>query len=204
MDTYRNYGELAAQEQEGSDFSVKVVDRANAKTLLLAPHGGAIEPGTSEIARAIAGDDLSYYLFEGIKSSNNRILHITSTNFDEPRALEIVEEFQNIVAVHGEGSEDEIVYLGGRDNGLLNHLKAALVEAGYTTETHTNPSLQGKSLNNICNRGCSSAGVQLEVARGLRRRFFSALNSAGRKDPTAKLNLFASAIRNGLQKANAL
>jgi phage replication-related protein YjqB (UPF0714/DUF867 family) len=51
---------------------------------VIAPHGGGIEPGTSELATAIAGDDFSLYLFEGLKSAGNGELHITSTNFDEP------------------------------------------------------------------------------------------------------------------------
>jgi phage replication-related protein YjqB (UPF0714/DUF867 family) len=55
---------------------------------IIAPHGGGIEPGSSTIARAIAGEDINMYLFEGIKvAKGNAIVHIASHHFDEPRCL---------------------------------------------------------------------------------------------------------------------
>jgi phage replication-related protein YjqB (UPF0714/DUF867 family) len=43
---------------------------------ILAPHGGGIEPGTSELAEAVAGEGLSFYAFEGLKRSGNAVLHV--------------------------------------------------------------------------------------------------------------------------------
>jgi phage replication-related protein YjqB (UPF0714/DUF867 family) len=51
---------------------------------IIAPHGGKIEPGTSEIAAAIAGDDYSLYRFQGLRDRPREELHITSAKFDEP------------------------------------------------------------------------------------------------------------------------
>jgi phage replication-related protein YjqB (UPF0714/DUF867 family) len=67
----------------------------------MAPHGGKIEPGTAEIAEAVAGDDYSFYCFEGIKADGNGVLHIRSHLFAEPRAMEAVESAEIVVTVHG-------------------------------------------------------------------------------------------------------
>ena len=84
-DTYPSFGALALSETEGKDFIVTCLRGARDDIVILAPHGGKIEPGTSELARAVAGSDIALYLFEGVKPSGNRALHVTSTNFDEPR-----------------------------------------------------------------------------------------------------------------------
>ncbi|WP_376782030.1 poly-gamma-glutamate hydrolase family protein [Agrobacterium cavarae] len=58
---------------------------------VIAPHGGKVERGTSELALAVAGTRLSYYLFEDLKPKGNRDLHVTSSSFNEPQALAVVE-----------------------------------------------------------------------------------------------------------------
>ncbi|MEI9899657.1 MAG: poly-gamma-glutamate hydrolase family protein [Hyphomicrobium sp.] len=63
-DKYRSFAELKAHEEEGRDYQIIAKDRRSA-VAVVAPHAGKIEPGCSAIARAIAGDDLSIYLFEG-------------------------------------------------------------------------------------------------------------------------------------------
>ncbi|MBE0583253.1 MAG: poly-gamma-glutamate hydrolase family protein, partial [Desulfofustis sp.] len=83
MDTYANFSLL---EQHEHDFSIELADRKVATTIL-APHGGGIEPHTSEIARLIAGDEYNYFLFNGTKPSGNSTLHITSHRWDHPQAL---------------------------------------------------------------------------------------------------------------------
>jgi phage replication-related protein YjqB (UPF0714/DUF867 family) len=65
-DRYKNYEELCQHEQEGVDYRTCNQPRP-AAVAIIAPHGGKIEPGTSEIAKAIAGSDYNLYLFEGIK-----------------------------------------------------------------------------------------------------------------------------------------
>lgn len=202
-DQYSNFEDLARSEVEGQDFVIKLIDRKS-NILIMGPHAGAIEPGTSEITLAIAGKELSYYLFEGIKGAGNGELHITSTNFNEPRALQMAAENESVVAIHGEGSENEIVYLGGRNKNLQNHICDSLKNSGFKVEAHNNPKLQGTSLANICNRCASASGVQLELGKGLRRKFFSSLTSEGRKQMTKELEKFSIAVREGLDSANAL
>ncbi len=203
-DTYPNFAALNAMEREEVDFCVCVVPREAASTVVLAPHGGGIEPGTSEVAKHIAGEDLSCAMFEGRKRTGNSRLHITSTNFDEPRCLALVMAADNVLTIHGEGSEKPVVFLGGRDAALGARVRTALEEAKYTVEVHKDPTLQGMALTNICNRGRKRAGVQLELSHGLRALFFESLNAEGRTKPTDELAKFAAAVRKGLHDAGAL
>lgn len=204
MDVYRNFAELIETEREDIDFRIFAFKRKGSSTVIVAPHGGAIEPGTSEVATEVANNDLSLAIFEGIKPRDNKRLHITSTNFDEPRCVELVRESDTVVAIHGEGSSELSVFLGGRDDDLCEKLKKALERYGYAVKTHGNPDLQGGATENICNRGRQSAGVQLELSSGLRKTFFQSLTAKGRKKPTDNLFKFADAVREGIHDAGRL
>ena len=85
---------------EGVDFSIRVMPRETSAAII-APHGGMIEPGTSDIAAAIAGNDYGLYCFEGLRDRPHRDLHITSANFREPKCVELVAGCDLVVAVHG-------------------------------------------------------------------------------------------------------
>jgi phage replication-related protein YjqB (UPF0714/DUF867 family) len=172
--------------------------------VLVAPHGGGIEPGTSEIAEHIAGEDLSLGLFEGRKPRGNGVLHITSTHFDEPRCLALVRSAQNVIAVHGERGDAPTVYLGGLDTVLAEAVRTSLVAAGFHVETHADQRLQGTVSRNICNQGVRGVGVQMEIAAGLRRTFFKSLRANDRATTTEALRRFSNAVRAGLRNAGAL
>lgn len=204
MDTYSSFAELKAAEREGVDYAVCVVARDGLATVVLAPHGGGIEPGTSEIAKLIAGEDLSHAVFEGRKPSDNARLHITSTNFDEPRCLALVQAADHVLAIHGEGCEKAVAYLGGRDTVLVERIRTALKSEGYAVEAHASPELQGMAPDNVCNRGRRRAGVQLELSSGLRRMFFNSMNAKGLLRPTDYLVRFVAAVRRGLRDGGAL
>jgi phage replication-related protein YjqB (UPF0714/DUF867 family) len=198
MDLYRNFAELKKAEIEGIDFRISVVKREGSSTVIVAPHGGSIEPGTSEVAKEVANDDLSLAMFEGIKPRGNKRLHITSTNFDEPRCVMLVLASDTVVSIHGEGSRGLYVFLGGRDEKQCAQLKAALERYGYAVKTHGNPDLHGVATENICNRGRYGMGAQLELSFGLRKSFFQSLTNNGRKKPTDELFRFAAAVRESL------
>lgn len=166
-DKYRSFAELSQAERAGVDFRV-YVRRTLERVAIIAPHGGKIEPGTSEIAAAIAGHAYSLYCFEGLKRRRNTDLHITSTRFDEPRCLNLVSGCDHIVAVHGCRGRNPRVFLGGRDDDLRDAIRDRLEAAGFRTDFHSNRALQGVDPYNICNRGHRGRGVQLEVTRGLR------------------------------------
>ncbi|MBY2940919.1 poly-gamma-glutamate hydrolase family protein [Rhizobium leguminosarum] len=191
MDRYRNFEELDRHE-DGSAFRIEAVKRRSS-ICVIAPHGGKIERGTSELARAVAGTELSYYLFEGLKPKGNRDLHVTSANFNEPQALGLVAGCDIVFAMHGCGGEDEVVYLGGRHAALVASISAALSKRGFSVGTHKNPELQGVDRSNICNRGKQAMGVQFEITLALRLRL---ADKTGRlESPT--ITDFVNAIRGG-------
>ncbi len=166
---------------------------------------GGIEPGTSEIARRIAGEDLNLALFEGLKSRGNRDLHITSANFDEPRCVGIVECSDFVLAIHGEeNDQNAIVYIGGRDQTLRQAVVEELRQACFDVQEHSDPDLQGVHPNNICNRGTRGCGVQLELTKKLRGTFFPSLARSDRQDPKPDFYRFVAAVRRGLQRGGAL
>lgn len=197
MDKYLNFAALSAAEKEGFDFEVHIV-RKPSQVVVIAPHGGGIEPGTSEIARTIAGDDLALAEFSGVKEKGNGDLHITSTNFDEPRCVDAVQSSDIALAIHGESSDEEVVYLGGKDAVTGGRVRASLIDAGFRVERHVEANLQGTHDSNICNRCKSGSGVQLELAKGLRKTFFRSFSKEGRAKPTSALVKFANAVRLGL------
>ena len=186
---YRSFGELSGQEIEGQDYRIRTCLR-NSPFLVMAPHGGKIEPGTTEIAEAIAGDDFSLYDFEGIKPDGNGALHIESHLFDEPRALEAVRGAKIVLTVHGQaGRVDEFVMVGGLNTGLKSEIERELNRSGFRT-VEPPERLKAISGGNICNRRHSGKGVQLEVSRGLRDLL---------RADKGHLREFAEAIRRAIQ-----
>lgn len=168
---YRNFRELSTYEIEGLDWSLEYLDRGS-PILVMAPHGGWIEPFTSEIARAVAGDDLSFYTFRGLSARRSRkgrrSLHITSHLFDEPVASRAAARVHAVLAVHGERSRDgRFVMVGGRWRWLGNAIARRLEKAGFPVRA-PRPGLEGLDRLNICNRGTRGGGVQLEISEGLR------------------------------------
>lgn len=195
-DRYPTFSALASTEAP-SAYAITLRD-INSRVVIAAPHGGGIEGGTSEIALAIAGQDYSYYLFEGKKSGGNKDLHITSCNFDEPQALVLLTAADLVVTVHGESSNTDVVYLGGLNSVVMGLLRASLEKNGFAVTEHKNPELQGRHPRNICNIGKNGAGVQLELSRGLRLSFFESLSQDGRKRPSSRLWNFSALIRSAL------
>lgn len=194
QDKYNNFQELAAAKQEGKDYSIAYRNNAS-HVAIIAPHGGAIEPGTSEIARAIAGEDLSHYAFEGLMSAKNSELHITSNKFDEPRCLDLLRSSATAITIHGAAGTDKTVYIGGLDSETKKRLTDSLTKHGFHVGTHPDSWMQGADNSNICNRGHSGASVQLELSRGLRESFFNSLYD--RDKTTPRLAQFAEAVREG-------
>lgn len=167
-DRYANYQQLAAYETEGRDYRRVLRTAGRSNVAIIAPHGGGIEPVTSGISRTLARDQFNLYLFEGIKPRGNKYLHVTSRNFDEPCCLELISRCDTVIAIHGCKAEDECVFLGGLDSDLKQGLAAALRNTPLRVETqgHKFPALDP---DNICNRGHSGAGVQVEISGPLRR-----------------------------------
>ena len=165
-DRYKSFDELAACERLDIDYRIRALDR-DSEAVILAPHGGWIEPKTSEIAEAIAGTDLSFYAFESLRNAPHGDFHITSHRFEEPRAIDLVGKSSTSVAIHGRRDDGtDTVWLGGRDTRLRDAVGTSLQEAGFGAEI--NRRLQGLDQANICNRTRSHMGVQVELSPRLR------------------------------------
>ena len=186
-DRYRSFTDLEAASREGVDYRIRLEDRDSA-IVVLAPHGGTIEPETARIAEALAGPDLSFYAFEALAPGAHGDFHITSHRFDEPRALDLVGRSRVAVAVHGRKDDGtDTVWLGGRATELRDAIGDALRHAGFAAEPNT--SLPGTHATNICNRALSEEGVQLELPMILRRKLAS---------EAAELDRFAHAARSAV------
>ncbi|WP_169713814.1 poly-gamma-glutamate hydrolase family protein [Paludifilum halophilum] len=192
---YFNYAELESQEREGKDYRIYARDRG---TLILAIHGGGIEPGTQETAIGIAGEEYNLYVFASLKPpGENADLHITSTRFDEPQALHLVSKAVRVVSVHGVSGTEGTCYMGGRDRYLKNRIREKLHKAGFDTREAPDE-IGGDDPENICNRGMTGRGVQLELDRALRDSFFEENKREGRKKKTKIYWKFVQAVREAL------
>ncbi len=198
-DRYASYAELLRDHAEGRDFRVHV-RHADSPYAIVAPHGGRIERGTLQIADAIAGVEHTFYAFEGIRPRANRVLHITSNRFDEPRALAAVARARTVVSVHGAFGDAEVVWAGGLDLALRAHLLARLCAAGFAADDDPSPTRQGRGPTNICNRGRSGRGVQFELPAGLRRRLYERLPAGGWR-PAPLFEVFVATLRAALADA---
>jgi len=167
---YGCYADLARAQVEGADFKVCVRRRPESPVAILAPHGGAIEAGTSEIARAVAGSEFNLYLFEGIRPAGNYdALHLTSHRFDEPRCLALVSACDHVIAFHGCRGDTPRALLGGLDTGLKKLISEAIAAVGVESHLTGHP-YHAVHPRNICNRGRRGAGVQIELTSALRMR----------------------------------
>jgi len=195
-DPYDSFYDLEAAEKEGLDYSLDLLDRET-DIVVIAPHGGGIEQGTSEIAQAVAGEELSLYCFNGMKRTANERLHITSTQFDEPRGLDLIEGSKIAVAIHGLKGKEQAIYVGGLHQGLKTKLLEALTSGEFETREGRGRHA-GMYRSNVCNRGSAGRGVQLEITRGLRCAAFQGLDRRGRRNKRAVFYHLVGVIRGAL------
>ncbi len=166
-DLLAGFVELCTRFVEGRDFVVDVLHRPSSAAVV-AIHGDPIERGVSRIAREIAGDRHNLYLLEGrLPELNYEYLHLASSRYDDPRCLDLISRCDRVVTIHGCNGLEENVLLGGLDLALKARIAAALAEAGVPcqTEGHRFPGLQPR---NICNRGATGMGVQVELTDPVR------------------------------------
>lgn len=168
-DKYSSYKELIQNEIEGQDYTIEVTDKKHPISIL-AVHGGMIETGTSELTQLIAGNEFNQYHFKG----KNFSLHITSSKFDEPKALELAKKSQNCLSIHGFINDaKEAICIGGGDSENASLLAKELqnqfpsIEIEFPCKKYP-----GKDPSNIVNR-CQNTGIQLEMSGKLRRRLLN-------------------------------
>jgi phage replication-related protein YjqB (UPF0714/DUF867 family) len=197
MEKYKTYRELQKKEGKGRDYQIHFRQGTSA-IAVIAVHGGGIEPGTTEIADVVADDDHTFYSFEGLKREGNLDLHITSRRFDEPIGVAIVKNAKTVLAIHGCKGNERIVYIGGRNDLLKQHLRHRLEHTGFSVQK--NPRFPGQSPLNICNRSRLGKGAQLEIPWGLRLDMFHDLARIHRKKLTKSFWFFVFALRDALSE----
>src|SRR5215470_3560140 len=121
------------------------------KTTILAPHGGGIEPGTSELCLAVAGYHpanlpqfpsagvtYDYWMLEGLREGGNAELHVTSVGCDDGVAVSLCAGSLNALSLHGfqprppdMSSGDQVVLVGGGNTALRGYLLDGLCGAGF-------------------------------------------------------------------------
>ena len=166
-DTLTGFADLCTRYAEGRDFVVEVHRRASS-VAIVAIHGDPIERGVSNIARQIAGSEHNLYLLEGrLPALNYEHLHLASSRFDDPRCLDLLTGCDRVVTIHGCNGLEENVLLGGLDDVLKARITAALKAAGVPVQGdgHRFP---GRQHSNICNRGATAKGVQVELTDPVR------------------------------------
>lgn len=195
MTNYPSFEALCAGEVQGRDYRIRC-RHGQSEIAVMAIHGGGIEPGTTEIAEAIAGIRHTFYTFSGLKRRGNFVLHITSREFDEPIGLSIAAGARTVLSIHGCRDKEKVVYLGGRHRRLREHMGTALEAAGFSVRSSDRfPGIHPK---NICNRCRGGQGVQLEISSGLRQVLFEDPARPHRKRPTQQFDIFVGALKSAM------
>ncbi|MEV7025774.1 poly-gamma-glutamate hydrolase family protein [Kitasatospora sp. NPDC093558] len=197
------------------------------RTTVIAPHGGGIEGGTSELCLAVAGyhpADLAptpaagpvhdFWMFEGLRSSNNSALHVTSTHCDDTVARAMCAGSLNVLSLHGctpaqAGLEAgaRAVLVGGLNATFRQFLVAEFAAAGIRAVTASGEEeIAGISPENICNRSMLAMGAQLEITTDLRAAMFAPGKNTRADRAANTLPLFwtfATAVRTAIQRLEA-
>jgi len=177
----------------------------NHKLIVLAPHGGNIEPGTDVEAELVAnqfGDRASLWLCKGFSSSKtdghsnkdaHERWHITSTQISEksfPKLNTIIggnPTFEYSIAFHG-WTEDSICVGGNPHNpdadlkcDIRSAIMKALEGANSDIKVHVSPcpngNFNGDSPDNIVNR-LGTNSIQIEQSRDARDNFYKEIAQA--------------------------
>ncbi|MEV6839948.1 poly-gamma-glutamate hydrolase family protein [Streptomyces sp. NPDC051133] len=204
-DTYDDFAELAAHETEGVDWTRELRPAPGSDLAHIAIHGGGIEVGTTEAANAAAGDSHNYYSFRGRKkTSTNRVLHITSSHFDEPRCVALQNSMVRTVSWHGFHSTTKITEVGGLDEQFKLWVKRSLQHAGFTV-IDAAAERAGRNPTNICNRNLSGYGVQLELSTAQRAAFFrdGDTSAANRQHTTEEFSRYIEAVQVAYRRLRA-
>jgi len=196
---YLSFHNLRQEEKEGLDYTIQCFPR-DSDVAVIAPHGGGIEPGTTEIAKAIASDRFSFYTLEGLKPQGNKRLHIASNHFDEDRAHRIVQASQLVVAIHGCCGYANWIFIGGLALPERKGIAQSLRGAGFQVELYPPKPLAGEHKNNICNGGINGKGIQIEIDKSIRETMFRSLSKDGREETTIIFDRFVEAIRSDLEE----
>jgi phage replication-related protein YjqB (UPF0714/DUF867 family) len=171
MDRYSSMSELLSKLSPKNNYSIHADRSRQSKVKIFAPHGGCIEPCTEPIALAIAMEKHDCFVFSGRRKRGCfNMLHVTSTHYDEPHCLQMAEEAELAIAVHGSDDADDVIHVGGGNTRLGQELTAYLKSLGFPAKPAP-PGLEGGDERNFVNRA-RQKGIQLELSSGFRKSLF--------------------------------
>ncbi|PHK48742.1 poly-gamma-glutamate hydrolase family protein [Staphylococcus edaphicus] len=203
-DYYSSMTELYQDTKEGIDWKKDTRDVGN-PVLIVAPHGGNIEQGTTELTKLVANNgNFDYFSFEAIRPSNNTQLHVTSTHYDDETLHEMIQDRVATISIHGAQGDDPIVYLGGYKSTLRDEIERQLESKGFIVKVPPEY-IGGANGNNFINKIEGNTGIQLELTTALRKAFFKDGNSSttARKNTdnwTSTMYDFAQALNDAIGK----
>ncbi|MFJ5963297.1 poly-gamma-glutamate hydrolase family protein [Bacillus sp. NPDC093026] len=188
-DQYESFKQLIRHEKDG--YEIEFHEKGGSDLLVFSPHGGEIEPGTSEIVEAF-NQSYSTYLFEGTKKDNNRDLHITSTNFDEPILVQMIKTYPFSISIHGYKSDRRHTLVGGTNRKMAKAMVRELQDRGFSAEVvQKGERLSGTDPKNINNQNASGESVQLEISTGQREAFFDNFDTRKGKKKAFRRYIYA-------------
>ena len=198
---------------------------ALARTTIIAPHGGGIETGTSELCLAMAGyhpatlevtppggPTYDYWMFEGLRPADNDELHVTSTRCDDGTAVSFCAGSLNALALHGCRPEtaglppgSKTVLVGGRNFTFKRYLLEAFADHQLDARDAGGvKAIDGDDPANIVNRTLLGMGGHLELTSPLRSAMFEVDTRADRKNTTTEVfRTFTEACRAAIARLEA-
>ena len=170
-DRFKSMTELMELTEENTDWIINSIER-NSNVIITAIHGGAIEPATTELAELTAEKGgFDYFTFKAIRTKANAELHVTSRHYDEPKLMKMIANNTYAIAIHGCKGKDEIIYMGGKDEQLMDAMTEEFEKLGI--DVRQAPShMSGAHDDNIINCCKTEKGVQLELTSGIRKKLF--------------------------------
>jgi phage replication-related protein YjqB (UPF0714/DUF867 family) len=212
------YGKRWRRHDWSQTIEEQVTDNIETQKIIMAIHGGAIEPGTSEIALATAGYHPAtfdtpvdgyglhdFWLFEGLLPGDNSKLHVTASHYNEPIATELVRNARHCISLHGCTDEQAKgkIQIGGRDHELREIVLAELDAADIPAEITTDRDLLGEDLENIANKTKIGGCAQLEIGKSYRASLFGINKRQHRKNtPKDSFWLLVGALRKAMSKVD--
>ena len=168
---------------EGVDWR-KDTKHRESKVLIVAPHGGSIEQGTTELTKALADKGNYDYSFEGIRPKNNSELHVTSTHYDDPTLNQMIKTVLQLFRFMAAGTEEIISWWA--PFRFKKCYREATCGCGFTVKVPPEY-LGGQNNKNFINKGDNNTGVQLELTTALRKAFFKNGDTSTKIVPIKKI-----------------
>ncbi|HEY9868690.1 MAG TPA: poly-gamma-glutamate hydrolase family protein [Candidatus Obscuribacterales bacterium] len=201
-DKYSSVLAIKQRFADGRDYRIRYTDRSSWATII-SPHGGYIEPGTSAVARAIAGSTYNFFDFQALRRESAQEFHVTATKFRDPALSKLLETSMVALSVHCMGRHGSpVIWLGGLNRRLKELTLAALKEGGFAVDPDA-PRYKGESPQNIVNLPARQ-GVQLELSAELLSSLFagkSCFYPSGRCPRTSsRFTELVSAVRSALHQ----